>query len=134
MPASVPGIALEPSCKNQETNEGIESPKLRCLVSECCRCLHVNFRCFILYRMISYLTPEQASALHAAGNAPMQIVDPTTRRVYYVIDSGLLSELERRSDLDAIREGVADMQAGRSVPIDQARTTDRALLVERLAQ
>ncbi len=37
--------------------------------------------------MISYLTPEQASALHAGGNAPMQIVDPTTRRVYYVIDS-----------------------------------------------
>ena len=64
----------------------------------------------------------------------MQIVDPTTRRVYYVIDSGLFAELERRSDLDAIREGVADMQAGRSISIDQARTTDRGLLVERLAQ
>ena len=75
--------------------------------------------------MISYLTPEQVSALQAGGNAPMQIVDPTTRRVFYVIDSGLLAELERRSDLDAIREGVSDMQAGSSVPIDQARTTDR---------
>lgn len=84
--------------------------------------------------MISYLTSEQASALHASGNAPMQIVDPTTRRVYYVIDSGLLAELERRSDLDAIREGVADMHAGRSVPIDQARTTDRATLLERFAK
>ena len=84
--------------------------------------------------MISYLTPEQVSALQAGGNAPMQIVDPTTRRVYYVIDSGLLAELERRSDLDAIREGVADMRAGRSVPIDQARTTDRAVLVERFAK
>ena len=84
--------------------------------------------------MTSYLTPEQASALQAGGNAPMQIVDPTTRRVYYVIDSGMLAELERRSDLDAIREGVADMQAGRSVSIDQARTTDRGLLVERFAQ
>jgi hypothetical protein len=62
--------------------------------------------------MITYLTPDQASAMQAGGNAPMQIVDPTTRRVYYVIDSGLLAELERRSDLDAIREGVADMQAG----------------------
>ncbi len=78
--------------------------------------------------MISYLTPEQASALHAAGNAPMQIVDPITRRVYYVIDSGLLAELERRSDLDAVRAGIADMHAGRSVPIDQARTTDRVAL------
>jgi predicted transcriptional regulator len=68
--------------------------------------------------MISYLTPEQAAALQAGGNSPMQIVDPTTRRVYYVIDSGLLAELERRSDLDAICDGVADMQAGRSVSID----------------
>jgi predicted transcriptional regulator len=76
--------------------------------------------------MITYLTPDQASALQAGGNAPMQIVDPTTRRVYYVIDSGLLAELERRSDLDAIREGVADMQVGRSVLVDQARTMDRA--------
>jgi predicted transcriptional regulator len=84
--------------------------------------------------MISYLTPEQALALHASGNAPMQIVDPTTQRVYYLIDSGLLAELERRSDLDAIREGIADMQAGRSVPIDQAKTTDRSTLVERFAR
>ena len=61
----------------------------------------------------------------------MQIVDPITRRVYYVIDSGVLAELERRSDLDAIREGVDDMLSGRSVPIDQTRTTDRALLTER---
>lgn len=84
--------------------------------------------------MISYLTPEQASALQAGGNVPMQIIDPITRRVYYVIDSGFLAELERRSDLDAIREGVADMQAGRSQSIDQARTADRALLVERFAR
>ncbi len=32
------------------------------------------------------------------------------------------------------RKRVADMQAGRSVPIDQARMTDRAMLVERFAQ
>ena len=84
--------------------------------------------------MNSFLTPEQASALHAGGRAPRRIVDPTTRRVYYVIDSGLLAELERRSDLDAIREGVADMHAGRSVPINQARTEDRAVLVESLSR
>jgi hypothetical protein len=96
--------------------------------------LHLISHCFILSCMISYLTPEQSSALQAGGNAPMQIVDPTTSRVYYVIDSGLLAELGRRSDLDAIREGVADMQAGRSIPIDQARTADRTLLVERFAQ
>lgn len=79
--------------------------------------------------MTTYLTPEQASELQASGNAPMQIVDPTTLRVYYVIERGLLAELERRSDLNAIREGIADMKEGRSVPMDQARTTDRAKLV-----
>lgn len=46
----------------------------------------------------------------------------------------LLDELERHSDLEAIREGVADMQAGHSVPLDQAKTADRILLVERFAR
>lgn len=84
--------------------------------------------------MTFYLTPEQALALHEGGNAPMQIVDPTTRRVYYVIDGGFLAELERYADLDAIREGVADIQAGRSLPIDQARRADRASLIERFGR
>ncbi len=84
--------------------------------------------------MISYLTPEQASALHAGGNTPMQIVDPPTRRVYYVIDSDFLAELERRANLDAIRERIADMQAGRSLPMNQARTADRAKIIERFAR
>ena len=73
----------------------------------------------------------------SSGDAAMQIVDPATRRVYrvyYVIDIGLLTGLERRSDFDAIREGVADIQAGRSVFIEQARMNDRCLLVERFAE
>jgi hypothetical protein len=46
----------------------------------------------------------------------------------------LLAEFERHSDLEAIREGVADMKSGHSVPIDQAKTADRIVLVERFAQ
>ncbi len=84
--------------------------------------------------MTFYLTPEQASALQAGGNAPMQLVDPTTRRVYYVIDSTFLAELERHADLDAIREGIEDMQAGRSLPIEQARIEDRETLLARFAR
>ena len=64
----------------------------------------------------------------------MQIVDPVTRRVYYVIDSGFLAELERRADLEAIREGIADMQAGSSLPIGQAKTLDRATLLRRIGR
>ena len=47
----------------------------------------------------------------------MQIVDPTTHRVYYVIDSGLLAELERRSDLDAIRS------IGQQITLDVVQST-----------
>ena len=84
--------------------------------------------------MTPYLTPEQANALHAGGDAPMQIVDPTNQRVYFVVDGGLLAELTYRADLQAIRDGVADMRAGRSVPIEQARLEDRAELLRRFAQ
>jgi hypothetical protein len=82
--------------------------------------------------MIPYLTPEQASALHASGDAPMQIVDPTTQRVYYVVDSGFLAELKCRADLEAIREGIADMRAGHSIPIEQARNEDRSQLLRHI--
>ena len=84
--------------------------------------------------MTPYLTPEQATALHAGGDVPMQIVDPTNQRVYYIVDSGLLAELKCRADLDAIQEGIADMHAGRSTPIEQARTEDRAQLLRRFAE
>jgi hypothetical protein len=82
--------------------------------------------------MTFYLTPEQASALHAGGNAPMQLVDPQTQRVYYVIDSSFLAELEQHANLEAIREGVDDIRAGRTLPIDDARIADRAALLARL--
>ena len=84
--------------------------------------------------MTPYLTPEQSNALHAGGDVPMQIVDPISQRVYYVVDSGLLAELRCRSDLEAIREGIADMRAGRSISIEQAKNEDRALLMRRFAQ
>ena len=42
----------------------------------------------------------QVSALHAGEDAPLQIVDPTTRRVCYVVDGGLLAELNCRADLE----------------------------------
>ncbi len=83
--------------------------------------------------MTPYLTPEQANALHAGGDAPMQIVDPTNQRVYFVVDGGLLAELTCRADLEAIREGIADMRAERSFPIEHARIEDRAKLLRRFA-
>ncbi len=44
-------------------------------------------------------------------------------------DEGSASELSPHADLDAILEGIEDMRAGRSRPIDQARIDDRAALV-----
>ncbi len=47
------------------------------------------------------------------------------------LPGSLLAELEWRSDSDAICEGVAGLEAVLSQFIDQARTTDRAFLIER---
>lgn len=86
----------------------------------------------MILTMTFYLTPEQASALQASGNSPMQLVDPKTQRIYYVIDSSFLAELEQHANLEAIRDGVDDMREGRTLSIDEARMADRAALLARL--
>jgi predicted transcriptional regulator len=39
-----------------------------------------------------------------------------------------MGALQRQQDLDAIREGIADMQAGRAAPLDEALARIRANL------
>ena len=120
----------KPSLKQNETEQNHSDNNH----ADCCWLLATISKLAHNWRMTPYLTPEQATALHAGGDAPMQIVDPTTQRVYYIVDGDLLAELKCHSDLEAIREGIADMRAGRSIPIEQARTEDRAQLLRRFAQ
>lgn len=69
------------------------------------------------------LTVEQREALqeHPEGVA---CEDTETHRVYFLVDSEIhqraLQTLKRQQDREAIAEGLADMEAGRVVPLDQA--------------
>ncbi len=71
-------------------------------------------------RMTAKLTPEQAQALHAAGEKPFSVIDPTTNHVYVVVDQAMhlqaMQALLALETTNAIREGLADVEAGRSMP------------------
>ncbi|MEM6692742.1 MAG: hypothetical protein AAF664_25160 [Planctomycetota bacterium] len=82
--------------------------------------------------MTAKLTPEQASALHAAGDM-LPVLDESTNHVYVVVDLDVheraMKALREREDLDAIKEGVRQMEAGEGQPLDEAFAEIRAGLV-----
>lgn len=75
--------------------------------------------------MTAKLTPEQAQALHASGDNRLPVIDPTTNHVYVVVDQAkheqAMQALQQLEVSNAIREGLADMEAGRSMPVEVAR-------------
>ena len=77
--------------------------------------------------MTPKLTPEQREALDQ-GDGPVLVEDEQTKQVYFLVDAPTMGALQRQQDLDAIREGIADMQAGRAAPLDEALARIRANL------
>jgi predicted transcriptional regulator len=73
------------------------------------------------------LTPEQREALDHS-NGPVRVEDEQTHRVYYLVDEPTLNSLRQQEDLAAIREGIADMEAGRVAPLDEVMSRIRASL------
>lgn len=68
--------------------------------------------------MTPKLTPEQRKALeHSDG--PVAVEDDTTHRVYVLVDEPTFASLKQQGDLAAIREGIADVEAGRVYPLDE---------------
>lgn len=92
----------------------------------------VSFRLYFTQRqnrrydaaMTEKLTKELAAALHASGNVELQVVDPETSRLYFIVDSEThrqaMDALRRQQDRDAIAQGIAEMEAGRGMPLDEA--------------
>lgn len=85
--------------------------------------------------MTAKLSPELANALHANGNQPLQVVDPTGEHVYFVVDGEThrlaMEALRQREDLKAIQNGVRQMEAGEGVPLDEAfQQIDDALVAK----
>ena len=70
------------------------------------------------------LTNEQAHALHASGHKPVEVVHPGTHATCVVVDGDThrqaLTALRRQQDLDAIQEGIDQMEAGEGIPLDEA--------------
>ena len=74
--------------------------------------------------MTAKLTKELAAALHATGESELEVVDPDTQRIYFVVDAEIhrkaMDALRRQQDRDAIAQGIAEMEAGEGIALDEA--------------
>jgi hypothetical protein len=89
-------------------------------------------------RMTAKLTKELAAALHATGDHELEVVDPDTSRVYFIVESEMhrqaMNALRRQQDRDAIAQGIAEMEAGQGIPLEEAFDDIRAALSLRQRQ
>ncbi len=74
--------------------------------------------------MITALNQELITALHAAGEGELEVVDPETLRTYVLIDSDThhraMDALRRQQDHDAIAAGLVQLKAGEGQLLDEA--------------
>jgi predicted transcriptional regulator len=73
------------------------------------------------------ITPEQREAL-GRSHGPVLVEDDETQSHYYLVDQPTFELLERQRDIAAIREGIADMEAGRLVTLDELDARIRSRL------
>ena len=75
-------------------------------------------------RMTAKLTKELAAALHATGERELEVVDPDTSRVYFIVESEThrqaMDALRRQQDRNAIAQGIAEMEAELGIPLADA--------------
>lgn len=77
--------------------------------------------------MTPKLSAEQREALDRS-DGPVPVEDEQTHRRYYLVDSATLHNLQEVKDLVAIRDGIADMEAGRVAPLDEVMARIRSNL------
>ncbi len=65
--------------------------------------------------MTAKFSPEIANALHENGNKPLQVVDGDVHRRE-------MDALRKTEDLDAVQEGIRQMEAGEEMSVEEART------------
>ena len=64
--------------------------------------------------MAPKITEEQRDALKQLGS-PLPVEDDQTNQVYFLVDKATLAS----ADHDAIRRGIADMEAGRGLTLEE---------------
>jgi len=83
------------------------------------------------------LSEEVAEALKAAKGGPIAVDVPGFERRFVVVDQSeydaAMAELELQKNAALIREGLADVEAGRTAPLDEAMDRVRNVLLRRKA-
>jgi PHD/YefM family antitoxin component YafN of YafNO toxin-antitoxin module len=83
------------------------------------------------------LSEEVAEALKAAKGRPIAVDVPGFDHRFVVIDQAeydaAMAELELQKNAALIREGIADVEAGRTSPLDEAMDRVRNVLLLRKA-
>jgi len=78
--------------------------------------------------MENQLSHDQSVALAASPNARLAVVDPSTQQRYVLISE---DEYYRLEDLDAIRQGISQMESGKGQPLSEAMNDIRRSLQSR---
>ncbi len=80
---------------------------------------------------------EAAEALKAAKGGPIAVDVPGFDHRFVVIDQteydSAMAELELQKNVALIREGIADVEAGRTFPLDESMDRVREILLLRKA-
>jgi hypothetical protein len=75
--------------------------------------------------MTHILPQELADALNTGEGAPLEVLDPNSKRTYFVVSAEThrlaMEALRRVEDREAIARGIAEMQAGGGLPLEEAR-------------
>ena len=74
--------------------------------------------------MAPKLNKELSDALNASDNGEVRAIDPTTNKVYVVVDGDLhqraMTALQQQQDWESIQRGIAQADAGESIPLEEA--------------
>ena len=85
--------------------------------------------------MIPKLSQELVDALNAVGNGELEVVNPNDNRIYFVVDGDThrqaMDALRRQREREAIANGIAQMEAGEGISLEEARNQTRARLISR---
>jgi predicted transcriptional regulator len=77
----------------------------------------------MIIRMPPELTKEIADALHAK-NGDLRVIDPTTQRVYVLVDDETheraMQALRQQDDWESIQRGAAQADAGEGMDLEEA--------------
>jgi hypothetical protein len=85
--------------------------------------------------MTAKLTKELAAALQATGGNELEVIDPDTERTYFLVDGDIhrraMDALRRQQDHDAIAQGIAELESGEGLSVENARKLTQERLTAR---